>query len=73
MKDFYFFQWGLGIGDWGLGIGDCEQFSIPHTQSHIPNYQLPITYKNEKKNITKIKKKKYKNLIFFKKNNSKKV
>jgi hypothetical protein len=22
MNKFYFYFWGLGIGDWGLGIGD---------------------------------------------------
>jgi hypothetical protein len=30
---YFFFLWGLGIGDWGLGIGAWGQCPIPHPQS----------------------------------------
>ena len=41
--DYYYYCWGLGIGDWGLGIGPNPQSPIPNPQSPIKLYNKYIT------------------------------
>ena len=36
LRNNFYSQWGLGIGDWGWGIGDWGLGPIPNPQSPIP-------------------------------------